>query len=675
MRKASLVLSAIASLLLIIAFALFFIPAMSPYMPYGFASSGLGYWAPSRLEFLKFFDFAETYGSHPIMWVFLLGVLAVIGFWVAHLVAIMKSRRRKELFVNLAWLLAGFLAVDLFVYGFLPGMWATKSVSSLGFAAMFESSSYGPEFANYMTVLQSLNLSGLLVFLPHIPYIFGAFALVLLPIALVLSFLDMRKNPAVKKKPSLVPPMTAPVAESNPAPSAKTKPVDDEQYRQTLNEELAGNPVESHTTVTPQTYQGPQPSIIQYINYGGGKGGKPMDNGNYITKDELGKIIHEELSAYLSKDDAKPEENASNGMLTSDDLRQIFREEMGVKNPLSGDSIQDGMKASEIRQLIAEEVAKALLAEREAVASVEEERESKRQALETARDNQLQALMAQVRATNAELAAVKGSSLRFEEFRTIISQELDRKFPNGAVVAQVAGLFQTPVAVASVAPVAPTPAAPVPVTIAPLPVAPVAAPVSAPTPTPAPLPTPVAVAPVAAPAPVVVAPAPTPAPAPLAPLPEKPKIIRIPFPTRMVDGDKELKSHYNELKAEALSYGLKSRVSNSGDTFRLHTKTYLKISIAGKGLKIYYALDPKDYSSGPIPMKDVSSKNIYKEIPGCFKVKSDLSLKRAKQLIADACGKDKLPQDQVDVRNYAAELKDYKPQGVDDDDDEDDDEN
>jgi hypothetical protein len=151
MRKASLILSAIASLLLVIAFALFFIPAVGPYMPYGFAPSGLGYWAPSRLEFLKFFDFAETYGSHPIMWVFLLGVLAVLGFWVAHLIAIMKSRRRKELFVNLVWLLAGFLAVDLFVYGFLPGMWATKSVSSIGFAAMFETGSYGPEYANYMT--------------------------------------------------------------------------------------------------------------------------------------------------------------------------------------------------------------------------------------------------------------------------------------------------------------------------------------------------------------------------------------------------------------------------------------------------------------------------------------------------------------------------------------------
>jgi len=673
MRKTSLVLSAIASLLLALAFILFFIPAVSPYMPYGFATSGLGFWGPSRLEFLKFFNFAATYGSHPIMWVFLLAVLAVLALWIAHLVAIMKSRRPNSFFVNIVWLIAGFLSVDLFVYGFLPGLWATKSITSLNFGTLFESSSYGAEYINYMTVLQAQNVSGLNSVLPHLPYVLGGLAAVFLSLALILSFFDMRKNPGVEKKVSLVPPVTAPIPEANPAPVAKTRPADDEQYRQTLNEELAGhaNSIESHTTVTPQAYQGPQPSIIQYINYGSGKGGRPMDNGNYITKDELGKIIHEELSAYLSKDDAKPEETVASNMLTSDDLREIIREEMSPKKALSEEPAPapEGMKASEVRQLIAEEIAKALAAEHEAEARLAEEREAHRQALEDARDNQIQSLMAQLRSSNEEIAAVKGSSLRVEEFRTIISQELDRKFPNGAVVAQVAGLFQTPVAVAPTAPVAPV--IPAPVTIAPLPVAPVVAsvPGPAPVPTPAPVPAaPVAVAP-------VVAPAPVPAPAPLAPLPEKPKIIRIPFPTRMVDAEKELKSHYNELKAEALSYGLKSRVSNSGDTFRLHTKTYLKISIAGKGLKIYYALDPKDYANGPIPMKDASNKNIYKEIPGCFKVKSDLSLKRAKQLIADACGKDKLVQDQVDVHNFAAELKDYKPQGGDDDDDGDDDEN
>ena len=61
----------------------------------------------------------------------------------------------------------------------------------------------------------------------------------------------------------------------------------------------------------------------------------------------------------------------------------------------------------------------------------------------------------------------------------------------------------------------------------------------------------------------------------------------------MKSAEKEMKANYNELKSEVLSYGVKSRVSNTGDTFRLHTKTYLKITIAGKSLKLYFALDPK----------------------------------------------------------------------------------
>jgi len=179
-----------------------------------------------------------------------------------------------------------------------------------------------------------------------------------------------------------------------------------------------------------------------------------------------------------------------------------------------------------------------------------------------------------------------------------------------------------------------------------------------------------------APAPVVVQVVATPAPAPVsAPAPvveEKKKVVRIPFPERLGQADKDVKANYNEIKAEALSFGLKSRLSNSGDTFRLHTKTYLKIMVAGKGLKIYYALDPKAYENSPIPLKDASGKNIYKEIPGCFKVKSELSVKRAKQLIADACEKDNLEQGKPEIKNYAAELKDYKPQSGDDVDDGDD---
>ena len=137
---------------------------------------------------------------------------------------------------------------------------------------------------------------------------------------------------------------------------------------------------------------------------------------------------------------------------------------------------------------------------------------------------------------------------------------------------------------------------------------------------------------------------------------------RIPFPTRMLDADDTLKECYNQLKAEALAYGLKSRLSNTGDTFRLHTKTYMKISIAGNSLKCYFALKPESYANSGIPVIDAGLKHMYKEIPCAFKVRSPLSVRRAKQLLSDACRKDNITIGDIYERDWVAPLKDFEPQ-------------
>lgn len=137
----------------------------------------------------------------------------------------------------------------------------------------------------------------------------------------------------------------------------------------------------------------------------------------------------------------------------------------------------------------------------------------------------------------------------------------------------------------------------------------------------------------------------------------KPKIIRIPFTTRMLEADDELKSAYNHIKSLLKSYGLNNRVANGGDSFRLHRVTYCKITIAGKSLKLYLALDPKDYVDTTYPIKDASSKNIYKETPLVFKVRSGLSLRRADELIRDCMDKHGLEQiDQVQEFDWASDL-------------------
>ena len=132
--------------------------------------------------------------------------------------------------------------------------------------------------------------------------------------------------------------------------------------------------------------------------------------------------------------------------------------------------------------------------------------------------------------------------------------------------------------------------------------------------------------------------------------------VKMTFAKRIAGADKALKDAYNEIKSEIMSYGVNSRVASAGDTFRLHTKTYVKMVVAGKSLKLYMALNPKDYANSPMPIGDASKKNLYKEIPLVFKVKSDLSLRRAKMLIADTMAKDNLVQGPVEKRDWIKEL-------------------
>ena len=191
-------------------------------------------------------------------------------------------------------------------------------------------------------------------------------------------------------------------------------------------------------------------------------------------------------------------------------------------------------------------------------------------------------------------------------------------------------------------------------------------PAPAPQPEPQPEPAPVveepAPQPEPEPEPVVEEPAPVveevaPAPVPVVEKQPKTPIVRIPFEERLLDSDKELQDLYSELKNEILSWGVKSRVSSAGDTFRLHRKTYIKLTVAGKSLKLYFALNPDDYRDSTIPVQDASEKGIYAEIPLVFKVKSALSVRRCKQLIQDVMEKDGLEQGEIGTVNWIKELK------------------
>lgn len=138
---------------------------------------------------------------------------------------------------------------------------------------------------------------------------------------------------------------------------------------------------------------------------------------------------------------------------------------------------------------------------------------------------------------------------------------------------------------------------------------------------------------------------------------EKENVVKYNFLERIATGDDLLKANYNAIKGLLLSYGLKNRLSNNGDTFRAHKVTYAKITCNGESLKLYLALDPKEFYSTALPVQDVSSKDAYKDIPLAFKVRSELSLRRANELIAACMRKAQLEiNPEFKAGDYAKEI-------------------
>ena len=125
------------------------------------------------------------------------------------------------------------------------------------------------------------------------------------------------------------------------------------------------------------------------------------------------------------------------------------------------------------------------------------------------------------------------------------------------------------------------------------------------------------------------------------------EIIRRTFMEKYEALDDSMKDKYMEIRRELLSYaGVRSRISKHCDSYRFKKAIQVKINIQGKTLKVFFALDPKAYLGTTYPIIDVSAKKVYAEVPTLLKVKSDLSVKRAKQLIADlmeANGIERLP--------------------------------
>ena len=138
------------------------------------------------------------------------------------------------------------------------------------------------------------------------------------------------------------------------------------------------------------------------------------------------------------------------------------------------------------------------------------------------------------------------------------------------------------------------------------------------------------------------------------------KINKFDFDEKVEKASPDLKRHYNEIKNVIMKYrNVHSRISKAGDSFRCKGQKYVYMTIVGKTLKVYLALDPFSIDQNVYHHRDVSNKKKYQVTPTLLRVKSELSVKKTIKLI-EVMFEDNMidVKKKVEEKDYVQELLD-----------------
>ena len=118
---------------------------------------------------------------------------------------------------------------------------------------------------------------------------------------------------------------------------------------------------------------------------------------------------------------------------------------------------------------------------------------------------------------------------------------------------------------------------------------------------------------------------------------DKPKYIPSPtFAQKMLRADEVIQDRYDELKNYALRFKkLKSRISKKFDSINQGRLHFVKLSVAGKTLKLYLNMDINT-TDPKFHCKDMADKKTYVTVPVLLRIKSGRAVRYAKILI-DQC--------------------------------------
>ncbi len=128
------------------------------------------------------------------------------------------------------------------------------------------------------------------------------------------------------------------------------------------------------------------------------------------------------------------------------------------------------------------------------------------------------------------------------------------------------------------------------------------------------------------------------------------------FAEKMFDCDPIILERYDELKNLLLIYKkVKSRISNTCDTFKFGSTQLAKISTSGKSLKLYLNLDMTEVEPR-LKCKEAGHKKAYQEVPVFLRIRSPRSMKNAKYLINQLATKFNLVENPKSVLVNSVEL-------------------
>lgn len=127
------------------------------------------------------------------------------------------------------------------------------------------------------------------------------------------------------------------------------------------------------------------------------------------------------------------------------------------------------------------------------------------------------------------------------------------------------------------------------------------------------------------------------------------------FTAKLIQADDKVKNYYSQIKNELKKYPVKERTSWRYETFKKGRQLLAKITLRGKTLCLYCALDAADYVGTKYKVEDVSSKKSNAAVPARFRIKNDRRAKYSEKIIADLMAKHSLEGGESKYEDYAAQ--------------------